>query len=524
MKNKIKKFISITGLAIGLLSCHDLEVPVTTEMTPNVFPTDQAQFVQASGTVYAALRGNYALDYWFVQTLSTDEAILPARGTNWLDGGKYQELHYHTWTAENAWINSVWSWLSLVIGHSNQTLTLLEPTNIVSEAIKTQTLAEIRAMRAYAYFLMMDMFGNVPLVTTYGDFTIKPNATRAQVFDFIESELNEIIPSLSDDVSQSTYGRPTKFMAYALLAKMYLNSGIYTSPDVSVINDHRLNDCIAACDAIINSGKYSIETRANYLNMFYPNNGPATKEFIFAIPYDPTVGVMPNTNGYMYRARYELPNLTAIRTKYGLPFTPSGPESTTTEFFEHFDNDVNDIRNDQWLTGTVYANDGTTPIVTLSRDIELLGSVEGFDVGNNATGWAMGYRNNKFYADATSTTRNQNNDVPVFRYSDIILMKAEAILRGGTPTGGATALDLVNQVRANRSTSTAWTTVTLEDLYSERSREFVAEAWHRNDMIRFGHYEDAYTFKTNTEKYRRVFPIPTIAFRYNTMLSQNTGY
>lgn len=112
-----------------------------------------------------------------------------------------------------------------------------------------------------------------------------------------------------------------------------------------------------------------------------------------------------------------------------------------------------------------------------------------FDLGNDEIAWNMGYRNIKFYPDATSTNRNQNNDVPFLRYSDILLMKAEAILRGGSVTLGQSADALVNMVRSNRTTSAALSGVTLEDLYKERSREFAQEAWHRNDMIRFGKYE-----------------------------------
>jgi hypothetical protein len=103
-------------------------------------------------------------------------------------------------------------------------------------------------------------------------------------------------------------------------------------------------------------------------------------------------------------------------------------------------------------------------------------------------------------------------------------MKAEAILRGGTATNGQTALSLVNAVRSNRSTSAAWAAVTLDDLYAERAREFTWECWRRNDMIRFGKYETTYGFKTNTDTYRRIFPIPTAALNTNPKLVQNPGY
>jgi starch-binding outer membrane protein, SusD/RagB family len=115
--------------------------------------------------------------------------------------------------------------------------------------------------------------------------------------------------------------------------------------------------------------------------------------------------------------------------------------------------------------------------------------------------------------------------VPVFRYSDIILMKAEAIQKGGNGTMGHTALSLINMLRAQRTTSPALTSLTLDDIYAERCREFSWECWHRNDMIRFGKFESSYGLgKTNTDTYRRIFPIPTSALTANPNLKQNPGY
>ena len=136
----------------------------------------------------------------------------------------------------------------------------------------------------------------------------------------------------------------------------------------------------------------------------------------------------------------------------------------------------------------------------------------------------MGYRNIKFYPDNITSTRNQNNDAPVFRFSDIVLMKAEAILRGATATMGHTPVSLVDMVRSKRSTAAAWTTVTLDNIYEERCREFAWEGWHRNDMIRFGKFENKWGFKTNTDTYRRIYPIPLTAMAVNPALIQNDGY
>jgi hypothetical protein len=536
MKNKLI-YAGLLPLLL-LAACHKIDVPVTTQLTPDIFPQNPTQFVQASGPAYVALRGNYALDYWFIQTLSTDEAILPARGGNWYDNQNYRMLHYHDWTKDHGWTNGNWSWLSKTIGATNQSLSILMNT-MPEGSSKTATIAELKTVRALAYFMMMDLYGNVPIDTAYGDFTPHANVPRTQVFNFIESDLKAVMPYLSTTTGTTYYGRATRYTAFALLAKMYLNAEYYTGTK-------RYGDCIAMCDSLISSGKFSLEPRATYLNMFYPTNGPQNLEFIFAIPYDPAAGSAYGLNGYMYHARYDVPR--SETAKFGLKFTPSAPESTLPEFYAYF-NDPNDIRNKQWLTGLQFMNDGVTPVtvtttnkgydqfyngpnpnapltyqVNLTPDIKLRQDVTLYDCGNDEIAWNMGYRNIKFYPDATSTSRNQNNDVPVFRYADILLMKAEAILRGGAATLSQTPLSLINQLRAERTTSAALSAVTLEDIYAERCREFAWEGWHRNDMIRFGKYEGSWGFKTNSEVNRRIFPIPTSAMAVNPALTQNPGY
>ncbi len=533
---KILNYLGLPILAVGFLwSCENLDVPITTQLTPDVFPQNSTQYIQTAGPVYAAFRGEFSFAYWFTQSLSTDEAIMPARGGNWYDNQNYRMLHYHDWTPDHGWTSSLWDWSSKVIGKSNQAISILDQA-MPEGAEKLTMISELKTMRAISYYIMMDNFGNVPLDTVYGDFSSHAKSDRKSVFEFIEKELKKAIPNLNPASGITTYGRPNKQTANALLAKMYLNAEVYTGTQ-------RYNDCIAACDEVINSGLYAIEPRASYLQMFYPNNGPQMKEFIFAVPYDPSA-VTVGFNGMMYHARYDVPR--SLRAKFGLPFTPSAPESTLPEFYANFD-DVNDIRNKQWLTGLQYLNDGVTPVmvtttkkgydqfytgtdgpytyqVNLTPNIVLRQNPGLFDCGNDEIAWNMGYRNIKFYPDATSTSRNQNNDVPFLRYSDVLLMKAEAILRGGTATLGHTPLSLVNTIRSNRSTSAAWTSVTLEDLYKERCRELAHEAWHRNDMIRFGKYEGQWGFKTNSDTYRRIFPIPTNARVLNPALTQNDGY
>jgi len=544
---KILTFVSV--LMIALTSCHKIDVPVTSELTPDVFPTDSAQFIQTTGPAYVALRGNWSTEYFFMQSQSTDESIMPAYGGNWFDGAQNQQMHYHSWTQDNGYVNGNWGWLTTTIGVCNQAISILEST-MPAGTSKSMKLAEMKMVRALCYFMMMDNYGNVPIVTTYGDFAPKPNTPRAQVFTFIESEVKAVINDLSDVNDITTYGRPTKWMAQALLAKMYLNAEVYTG-------SAKLNECIAACDAIINSGKFSLASRANYLVMFYPSNGPTSpgskEEFIFTIPFDATsAGFLGRSANY--KARYDVPRsmgkvaAAAGFNYFNIPYTTGGPMATLPEFYANF-NDPNDIRNKQWLTGLQFQPDGVTPIMitttnkgydqfysgpspnapyTFQLDLKpnftLRQSAASFDVGNDEVAWTTGYRNIKFYPDASSTSRNQNNDQPVFRYSDILLMKAEAIQRGGTATLGHTALSLVNSLRAVRTTSAALGAVTLSDIYAERARELAWEGWRRNDAIRFGKYEGTWGFKTNTETYRRIFPIPSSAFAVNPALVQNPGY
>ncbi|HTI11444.1 MAG TPA: RagB/SusD family nutrient uptake outer membrane protein [Puia sp.] len=558
---RILIYINFSLLLLGSLSsCHKVEVAINSELTPDVYPQTAAQFNSATGPVYVALRGNYSVDYYFLQTLSSSEAILPAFGGNWYDGDKYEQLHKHSWNKDNAWVNSVWTYLENVIGTTNQTLYILSPAP--DGSAKQTTLAELKTVRALCYFLMMDLYANVPIDSVYGNTTLHTNTPRPQLFTYVESELKAAIPYLNRVSGQAQYGRPNAYTAWTILAKMYLNAGVYTGTQ-------RNDDCIAACDSVINSGLYSLEPMSTYLQMFYPTNGPTQKEFIFAIPYDAST-----TNGYMFHARYDLNRNLGIRYKYSgstngsitdpvmnqtypgsglLNSQPSGPQSVLPEYYAYF-SDPNDVRNGQWLTGLQYWPDGQPLMVTttnkgydasysgsspaatytyqlnLTPGMQFRSTATGanpslFDFGNDEIAWNMGYRNIKFYPDYTNTvSRNQNNDVPVFRYSDIILMKAEAILRGGTATQGQTALSLANQLRAVRTTTPAWTTITVDSVYAERCREFSWECWHRNDMIRFGKFEDSYGFKTDSDPNHRIFPIPTTALSTNATLTQNPGY
>jgi hypothetical protein len=478
---------------------------------------------------------SYGVDYWMLQELSTDEAIIPARDGNYDDGGKYRFLHLHTWTGNLPFVISSWQWGFGGINIANNALNLAK--GLPEGAQRNTAVAELKAMRSLFYFFMMDSFGNLPIVDTYPVPTLPETKPRKEVFAFIESSLKSALPDLPAKVDGSTYGRATKWMAYALLEKMYLNAEYYTGTP-------RYADAVAMADSILINGPYALET--DYTAIFKPDNGPQIKETIFAIPYD--ANLIPGCHFTRFglhpflKARFDLPDA----------FGPSVALSTIADFYAYF-NLPNDVRNNTWLAGKQYNKDGTANIVrtstktldassqgpdqpidwwvTITPEMKLKPGGEGkLDVGNDLLGQLKGARSIKFYPDKNinTSTRFQNNDMPVFRLADVMMMKAEAILRGAAPTtvkGELQTADvLVNKIRS-RAGATPAAGITLDEMLIERAREFAWEGWRRNDLIRFGKFEGKWGFKEkDNDVFRRIFPIPEIELALNPKLTRNPGY
>jgi len=524
-----KSFIYLYLTCVLLLlagSCTKTDVPVESELTPQNFPKTDQEYILAAGPAYTNFRGSFCQSYWQAQTLSTDEAILPSRAGGWYDGGRYQQMHYHSWTPDNPIVSDTWSWGFGTISTCNQILSLF--ATAASSPSKAQIVAEIKTLRAVLFFFMMDLYGNIPVATTFGDTARPRQQTRQQVFSLIEREVKDALPSLSRATDATVYGRPNVYTAYALLAKLYLNAEVYTGKP-------RYDDAVMACDSIIQSGKYTLAD--DYAKMFYPDNGPETKEFIFAIPYDHASAQGDQFSWYSLHP--------ALQAKYGLSYRLSNPVSTIPSYYAQFD-DPNDVRTPLWLAGKQYdlsgnpiiihttkvgldntytGADGSAPVdyqLNFTPDVTLR-DIARFEVGGDELGKAKGIRNIKYYPDVTATDRNQSNDVPVFRYADVLLMKAEALLRGAAGTYGETTLSLVNQLRSKRRAAILGS-VDLSALLKERALEMNWETWRRNDLIRFGRFEDSWGYKTDADVNKRIFPIPSGERILNPALVQNPGY
>lgn len=559
-------------IVIFLAACTKLNTPVESQYTP-VTPVTQSDYTSALGSIYSQLAKNgagtrYAVEYWRLQELSTDEAIIPARNGNYDDGGQYRLLHLHTWTSDHPTVTSVWQWGFQAINTCNTMLQQFAPA--AAGPLKTNAIAEAHAMRDLFYFFMMDLYGNIPIVDTVYSTVAPATVSSAQVFAYIENDLKATLPGLATNVDGTTYGHATRWMAFALLEKMYLNAQVYTGTP-------RYSDAVAMADSILLEAPYALD--ANYGSIFAPTNGPGVKETIFAIPYDANLIQGNQMTRYGFAA-YVYP-------LYNLPNAGSIAMSTDSGFYHQNFILPGDTRDTFWLRGPqyyfanqaintslypssilpvlnllypaaiypatnidLYANYNGTPLphvlyslgtsassiafwqVTYTDSLVLRGDPIKMDVGDDVFAECEGIRSKKFYPDPNENpqTQDQNNDFPVFRLADVLLMKAEAILRGAPATTVKGVLQtpatLVNLVRKRVGAQLTADPLTVDSLLPERAREFAWEGWRRNDLIRFGQFENGWGFKAASAapSTYTIFPVPTTELSTNQNLKQNPGY
>lgn len=553
MKLYIKSAL-IAGMAALTMSCTDLDTDIKGQYTQ--FPDNPIAVSGEFEGCYYYTRNEawFGRNFWEGVFLAGDEAVGICLNGVYDDSGRYRDPSIHNFRPDLPGVGLMGDMLS-GISYTNTRILLYGG----SEG-KDPIVAPLRAIRAYYHFWMMELYGDVPILERQAEEgEAVERQPRSEVAKWIESELLEVIDDLDEANDLTTYGRPNKWMAEALLAKLYLNWGVYTNPITTVDNNtanEKLNDCIYWCDQITDSGLF--EVGDGYLKKFYPDNGVQIKDFIYAVPFDPeTLG------GNQYYAGHEMNRWFDFR-KYGMcdiqtwgwkPVnSTAGIYLITPEAVDRF-NLTGDERNDMIAVGPQFARDNnyqitTTPITLYSAalfldafklgqlnyqkdfewaNISLLdvGSEDDFD---NVQKGARCFKYPIRQEDDTKWGRKQANDIPIFRYADILLMKAECILRGGTATKGDTPASLMNKVRDCAHAPHVAGTPTLQDLLDERSREFILEPWRRNDLIRFGQFENCAAWKvaaspsTMADKNKRLMPIPTGEMNTNTNWAQNPGY
>ena len=552
---KQNKFIIITLLAAVLFGgCSDfLKENPTDQITPEDAYSDPTLIYLNSVanlyTLIGAEGGNRGLagtdrSVYDLCELSSDEFILPTRGGDWYDGGLWQELYSTNWQTTNGIIKDSWNYLYEVIGKVNASVDLLsdlrekDPKNSDNY---NYFISELRAFRAMYYFYIVDMYGNVPLViSSKTPIAEVKQSSRKEVFEFIIKELQESAPLLENKRSNKEglyYGRITKPVAYYLLAKVALNAQVYNDEDytdnggvpngaATIKKDGKdipaWDAVIEYCDSVAKAG-YMLET--NFSDNFKVGNEDSD-ENIFTIPMDP----IKYKTQFMYNVRsmhYAHAEACGYQGWNGA--------SLTKEAFEIFENSKNtygDTRLDKsFYYGEVFAPNGdpvmytatideketSLPLVYAPNEVKL--DVSGTEYEKTAGARWCKYELDPGYAGGGMLV---SNDFVLYRYADVLLMKAEAKIRKGE-----SGLDELKAV-AKRSSSTKYdivTNPTLEDVLEERLLELSWEGIsRRNDVIRFGKFTRAITDRPSPEPYKMVFPIPDDVLKANLNLKQNKGY
>ncbi len=511
----IKYILSITFMTILLStvnqSCTNLDEELYSELDGATFFDDPDNLIFAFGTAYTNLYWTMGHKYALGRDCGTDILAVPQRGGDWFDGGEWHRYHRLTWTPSDFYVEFWWNLMYKGINTCNSLIFQFEAVGTEEADI---AIAELRAFRALYYYWLIDVYGNVPIVTDFdvpADFAPATNS-RKEVYDFIEKEITEVKDQLSKETGLATYGRVNYYVAQMILAKLYINAEVFTGTP-------QWAKAEAALDEIINSNKFQLAT--NYFDNFQ-SEGQLSPEIIMGVPFDEI-----NAQGleiHLFSLHYNL------QEKLEMQQLPWNGLCVQEGFFNSFAEE--DARREGMLFGKQYNKDGTQiedpgyekfdpTNPTAPRDLDGAGlnlTPEINELEPNCLRQA-GARIYK-WKFAPNSDRYLSNDFPIFRYADVLLMKAEVQLR----TGGGNADTYVNMVR-QRAGVEDFTGVTMEQLLAERGRELFVEGYRRNDLIRFGKYLDARWEKEEVSpEYTKLWPIPGAQINSNLNLIQNPGY
>lgn len=510
------KFIKYCALGAfaGLLACTNLDEKVLDEQLGANLVNDPSNATALINAPYASLRRTIEwADYWALQEVSTDEVIVPTRGTDWYDGGEWQQLHLQSWTADHVRMKHVWDALSQGIARSD--IAMYYIGNFTQTATTTLYINEAKILKAYFMYLMCDLYGLVVMrETDVVNFNTLPTIlNRQQAADRIIADINAALPNLKTKAEVGS-DRITKGAAQALLAKVYLNYEAWTGTK-------KYAETISACNDLISNASYAVAT--DYWSMFQKDVAEHS-EFILRVPMDDNIDMGSGSTWVRFTLHYS--------QKFGnITDNWNGP-CTTSTFFDTWDK-VNDARyqdnrikkecgfNQGFLVGQQYGVDGVALSDRKGNPLIFVPELELTSANETA-----GVRVVKFAPNAATTHPDSSpNDVPIMRISDIYLIRAEAKFRNGDAAG---ALADVNYIRSKRSaagkTLPVLTSVTADDILKERGYELYWEGLRRQDLIRFGKFGNVWQGKPATAATKAIYPIPTSALGANENLKQNPGY
>ncbi|MEP1033833.1 RagB/SusD family nutrient uptake outer membrane protein [Ekhidna sp.] len=538
----MKKILSILVI-VALAGCTDLELEPKNGLVESVAFTNFDGYQSYIAKLYASLTltgqqgaagqpdltiindegfSSYLRVWWKAQELTTDEAIIA-----WTDSG-IRDLHNHTWGADNQFVRVLYYRIFFTISLANDFLRVASdlPAGLSAAEISEidRFVAEARFIRAFSYWHALDHFRNVTLITSITS-DLPSQSTSQVVFDFIESELNDIEDQLlTPGQGTHDYGRLDQAAAWMLKARLYLNAQVYTGTD-------RNADCITEVNKIINSNQYSIA--ANYQELFMGDNHMRTDEIIWPIVHD---GLVSQTwGGTTTIIRGGIGGAMSDDEKNGAPFSneaesdygvPSGWAGyrTTSALVNLFPGAATDPDG--------ASADGRGIFFTEGQSLEIT------DIGEFTDGWAVP----KFTNIEASTGQRApgvdqvSTDFPVFRLAEAYLILAEAEVQENGSIS-ATTLGFLNQLRqrayGDNSGDVAIGDVDMDWILDERGRELYLEATRRTDLVRHGKFSGGtyvWPWKGGVEEgvsspaHLDIFPIPASDLIANPKLEQNDGY
>ncbi len=482
-------------------------------MTGNQGPSGQPDIAGGldEGSQVAFIRG-----FFNHQELPTDEAIVA-----WNDQTIW-DFHYMRWTSSDVFIKGMYARPIYNITLINEYLRQATDEKVAANGITgaaaadiKKSRAEARFMRAFNYWVMMDLFGKSTFITEedgIGTFLPK-EILRADLFLYIESELKAIDAELAP-AKTAEYGRVDQAADWALLARIYLNAGVYTGTP-------RNTEAITYSKKVIDAG-YTLQP--DYFKLFMADNDKLKNEIIWAINCDGLTGQAFGNTSFLIHAPAggDAADFGANGGWFGYRATKSlGDKFPKTS--GSIDT-IKDARGKAFYTSAFKGTDAQGAIPTLA------------DVSDFSTGYHI-----KKYVNKRSDGAKANDptltyadiDFPLFRISEMYLIYAEAQLRGGAGDAGL-SLNYVNLIRA-RAKATAFnaTDMTLQNILDERARELYWEGHRRTDLIRYGQFTtSAYVWPwkggvssgTAVDSKFNLYPIPAANRNSNSNLGQNLGY
>lgn len=528
LMNKLIKYTLAGAFGLSLLatsSCTNLDEFPQDKVTSDVLVQEPALIPNLVAPALGQLRFLwYRESVWGMQEANSDELTFPTRGTDWFDGGVWQQQCLHTWTPVHRDVNTTWNHLNAGISKSNFGISVLGTDEDVSDEVKNYR-GMLRFLRDYYSYDMMDIFGIVPYRDPYStDYNTNPTyLSRKEAFNFLTNDVKQIL-DIMPERAVADYGVPNKDAALMLLAKLYLNKEVYTG-------EAAWDSCLIYLNQIIDPGNYQLTD--NYFGMFGPDNymnfrKPGDEAIFVASQSDADdYGMSSYVIWVQHTFHYNQKLMGDYVTNWNGCIAPQGYLEQC--WFKGTDQNT-DVR---WADSTIYPTMAVVSGFNIGQQYDLTGKALTTRGGDpliftpecplDGALENQGVRVLKYAprVKPVNVTRS-SNDIMIWRYADALLMKAECLARKGDLNS---ALGIVNQIRAKRK-APQMSSLSLMDILDERGRELYWEGHRRQDMIRFGTYLLPRTNKDfispNTAL---IIPVPQNAIEASDgLLKQNPGY